>query len=42
MIYDADMMGANFVGVTRLTIARVHCMDIIQFQEFWQLGYVRY
>ena len=35
MIYDADMMGANFVGVTRLTIARVQCMDIIQFQEFW-------
>lgn len=42
MIYDAAMMRGNFVKVTRLTIARVQCMDIIQFQEFWQLGYVRY
>ena len=42
MIYDAAMMRGNFVKVTCATIARVHCMDIIQFQEFWQLGYVRY
>ena len=35
MIYDADMMRGNFVKVTCATIARVQCMDIIQFQEFW-------
>ena len=35
MIYDAAMMRGNFVKVTCATIARVQCMDIIQFQEFW-------